>query len=157
MLGAAAILAGLYAALNVRRRVSLLSQCVSLVQFYSVGIGYGDESVELLTQRAAESSEMKDLTFLSKAAKGSSDFSQRWASCIDDGQAALNKGDKELLKAFGAKLGTTDARRQLELCEMYRQRFEQLHTAAKEKQTERSRLFSIGGVALGALLVVILI
>lgn len=122
-----------------------------MIKNFSVDLAYCNETVLLIAENAARCEELKDLTFLAQVSNCTDgDFSVNWSKAVDDFllKSALNKGDSDLLKSFGNKLGTTDCIHQTQMCDEYIKRFEERYKYEKSKLAERIQFCKVtGGIA----------
>lgn len=125
------------------KRVKLLGNCITMIKNFSVDLGYCNETVFMITEKAAKCDELKDLTFLAQVSECiDGDFSVNWSDAVDMFliKSALHKSDADLLKSFGNKLGTTDCNHQTQMCDEYIKRFEERYKYEKDRLSERVRL-----------------
>jgi len=103
----------------------------------------------------------KELNFIDECIKRYEDgeqFSQAWSDSVHKSPSlnALQKGDKEILKAFGNVLGTTDLNGQLNICSFYISQIKEKQNDAKERFKTYGRLYSAMGILSGAAVAIIL-
>ena len=158
MLTAASVMTGFYAGARVKLRCEALGQCAELASFFSSSISHSDLSLPVIVCRACESGSFDRLTFLKKIENAdlSEGFGAVWSDCVDSMDCCLDTQSRNLLKSFGARLGKTDARDQVELCEFYRSRFELNEAQLRKKCAEQIKLCRVCGAAVGVLLFVFL-
>lgn len=158
MLTAASVLAGFYAGARVKLRCETLEQCTALTSFFASLISHSDESLPVIVHRACQSGNFNRLGFLESvdSADLSEGFARVWSGCVERYQPCLDLQSKNLLKSFGARLGKTDTKGQLELCEFCKSRFEYSEAQLKKKCSEQIRLCRVTGAAVGVLLFVLL-
>lgn len=157
-LTAASVLAGFYAGARVKLKCETLAQCTALTAFFASAISHSGESLPVIVQRACKSGSFNLLGFLETINNSdlSEGFGAVWGGSLEKTSACLDTQNKNLLKSFGARLGKTDAKDQVELCEFYRSRFEFNEAQLRKKCTEQVKLCRVAGAAVGVLLFVFL-
>ncbi len=158
MTASAVLAAGFYAATLVNKRILFLKSCISLINQFSVDIGYCSVPLDILFKNASDNSQFKHLSFITEVAKNmSDDFSVVWKTAVNSFflNNMLPNKDKQLLLSFGEKLGTTDCEHQLKLCDEYITRLNESYDEALHNKNERIKLLKSLSVV-GALLITVL-
>lgn len=158
MLTAASVLAGFYAGARVKLSCETLGQCTALTAFFASSISHSDESLPVIVHRACKSGSFNRLGFLEKIdnADLSEGFDAVWSESVEKEAFCLDAQSKNLLKSFGTRLGKTDTKNQVELCEFYKSRFEFNEAQQRKKCAEQIKLCRVTGAAVGVLLFVFL-
>ena len=158
MLTVASVLAGFYAGARVKLRCEALGQCTALAAFFASSISHSDESLPVIVRRACECGSFSRLTFLAEidVADLSEGFAAVWSESVEKTASCLDAQSKNLLVSFGTRLGKTDTKDQLELCEFYKSRFEFNEAELRKKSAEQIKLCRVTGAAAGVLLFVFL-
>lgn len=154
----ASVAAGFYAGVRVKLRCETLGQCTALTVFFSSSISHFEESLPAIIHKACISGNFDKLTFLEKmdSADLSEGFATVWSDSIERTASCLDRQSKNLLKSFGARLGKTDTKDQVDLCTFFKDRFEFNEAQLKEKCAEQIKLCRVSGTAIGILLFVFL-
>lgn len=158
MLTAASVLAGFYAGARVKLKCETLGQCTALVAFLASSISHSDESLPVIVHRACKSGTFNRLKFLEKINESdlSAGFDSVWVESVDKTACCLDAQTKAMLKSLGMRLGKTDSKTQVELCEFYKDRFEFNEAQLQTKCAEQAKLCRVTGAAVGAFLFVFL-
>lgn len=158
MLTAASVLAGFYAGARVKLRCETLAQCTALTVFFASAISHSGESLPVIVNRACKSGSFNRLGFLEiiDNADLSEGFEAVWNDSVDKTASCLDAQSKDLLRSFGTRLGKTDTKDQIELCEFYKSRFEFNEAQLSKKSAEQIKLCRVTGAAVGVVLFVFL-
>ncbi len=121
-------------------------------------MSHSDESLPVIVHRACESGNFNQLEFLEKIdnADLSEGFDAAWNESVEKSASCLDTQSKNLLKSFGTRLGKTDTKNQVELCEFYKSRFEFNEAQQRKNCAEQIKLCRVTGAAVGVLLFVFL-
>lgn len=158
MLTAASVLAGFYAGTRVKLKRETLGQCTALASFFACSISHSDESLPVIVNRACKSGNFNRLKFLEKLDESdlSAGFDCVWVESLDKTACCIDAQTKSMLRNLGMRLGKTDSKTQVELCEFYKDRFEFNEAQLQSKCAEQVKLCRVTGAAVGVLLFVFL-
>ena len=158
MIAAAITASGIYASQCVNKRIKIIESCISLIKQFSCDIEYCNMPVNELFAKAVNTQCFSDLEFLKSVYLNKSEsFKDKWKASVNlfGRKNPLLKSDLILLEGFGEKLGTTDCKHQVQLCDEYIKRFSAVYDKALNRKEEHMKLCRLGGAA-GAVFFIIM-
>lgn len=155
---AASGMTGIYFAEKLKMRKSELGTIAYLIDEIAVLIRYKAMPVFEIMANLKNNQMLGSLDFIGKLDDDeNTSFRQAWENSVTQSQTALSDADKNLLKAFGSSLGTSDINGQLSTLELYKDSFKKLESDACESYEKKSRLYRTMGFLIGAFISIMLI
>ncbi len=148
---------GIYFSKKLKDRMNNLQKIIYLFDFFATQIRFkaltSEEIIELLKDDAV----CKDLEFIKNFDLNEDEpFELRWIKSIEISEILLKNDEKELLKAYGENIGTSDIQGQLKEIESFKSRFIYMLENAKVDFENKAKLYRSLGVIGGAFFAIIL-
>lgn len=136
------------------RRVRLMTKLKLLVSTIGTQIHFTSAELYDIILDMTKRTEFSQLIFLINCVdyiRDGIDFPTAWENSIeeDDNMLLLEGEEVELLRSFGASLGTTDAEGQMGICKMYEGLMDARLAVASQKKQQCARLYTGLGTLLG--------
>lgn len=134
---------------SLYQRRDFLKRCLVFMNSLQTILRYNGDEISRAVTSAAKNS---GLNFLCFESDSNTPFEPRWINAVNSipRQFSLNNSDKELLLAFGERLGKTDVEGQLSHISLYCDLLQKQIAKAGEDAEKKSRLFKALGIFGGA-------
>lgn len=150
---------GLNEAGKLRRRARESAEIVTLIQQIKIRLNYSVSSTIEILRELSGYEEIYCLPFIQNvvASYETEEFDALWDREVRFANLCVSRDDVAMLVAFGQSLGTTDLEGQLELCNIFENRFAERSAFYQSEYKKRSRLYISLGFFLGLGVAVILL
>lgn len=149
---------GISASDKLKNRADTLKKIEHMFEEMSVLIRYKAVTVFELIDELKNNSMLSKLDFLHIIKTDSfHSFSYSWINSIENSNCFLSQRDKELLKSFGERLGSSDIDGQLSSIALYKENFIKLKESAVDEYMKKSRLYRSFGILGGMFIAIIVI
>lgn len=135
---------GLYMSARLKWRVLELEAMLAMLEEMSLQIRYRALSVYELIESLDRNPTLERLQFIKGVRtelEQTRNFQLAWETGVQNAQTSLNEGDKEILRAIGLRLGTSDIDGQLSNIELHSQLVKSRLNDAKEEQTKKGKMY----------------
>ena len=142
LIAVVSVLAGQYANIRMKKRISSLRDLIVLIEHIDSHISYSKNTIFEIIRDFTLSADVK-LKIMSELIKSENmNFSDNWNVSIIKHYRydCLNKEDEKILLSFGKALGVTDIRGQCSNCRLHKTMLEKQLDCAEEKLKEKSKV-----------------
>lgn len=144
---------------KLRQKVKETNEIVTLIEQIKIRLNFSAASTSEIMNEIKNMEELKHLTFLPQTAilYETEPFDTLWEREVRQTGLTISKDDISMLVSFGESLGTTDLEGQIELCNIFKARFDERLKHYNNEYKKRSKLTVSLGFFLGLGAAVILI
>lgn len=150
---------GLNEAGKLRQRQKEAGEIVTLIQQIKIRLNFSAASTMEILNEIKNFEEIRHLPFVKRAAEHyeAEAFDLLWEREVRFSNLSISADDIAMLISFGQSLGTTDLEGQLELCNIFDNRFQERFTCYSNEYKKKSKLYISLGFFLGLGAAVVLI
>lgn len=144
---------------KMKQKVIEIRQIITMIEQIKIRLNYCVSSTNEILQQIASMSELNELCFLTRITKlyDSEPFDLLWEREVRFSGLTISTEDCNMLVSFGQTLGTTDLDGQLELCNIFDNRFKERYLYYNEHYRKHAKLSISLGFFLGLGIAIILL
>lgn len=151
---------GMSFARELKMRREMLEQTLLMIKQIKIEIEFLHLPLFEMVQKISRSDSFKSLDYLDFCCKFVScgaDFPIAWQKALNETKLKYTVTEKDKLLLLGESLGSTDAKGQISIINVYERFFDESASLAKEKEKKYSNLYIALGILFGLMMFILII